>query len=60
MLRCGAQMLCNGSTVKCQLNPSHSGWHMARRWRNEMRWPKLPTLRELQAGLAAMAKGCIQ
>ena len=60
MLRCGAQMLVNGVIVRCRLNPMHPGWHTARRWRNELRWPRLPTLRELQAGLVSAAKGCIQ
>ena len=60
MLKCGARILCNGIIAQCRLNPSHLGWHTARRWRMEIRWPRLPTLRELQAGLIHAAKGCIQ
>ena len=58
--RCEASILCNGSTVRCRLGPDHPGWHGGVWFKLELRWPRLPSLRDIHNALRHFAGGCVQ
>ena len=58
--RCEANLLCNGSIVRCLLSADHPGWHGGAWHKLELRWPRLPSLRDIHNALRHFASGCVQ